>query len=101
MPERTSLDDLTDAPHAEVFDIDDPRVVRLRLAAGEEIPRHRHPESNVVVHLVSGRMYLAVGDENYDLEAGDVVRFDGNREVSPRAVEDATALVVFAPKTDG
>lgn len=98
--ERATLDALAKTPHAEVFDDPAPRTVRLRLAADERVPRHRHPDANVVLYLVSGRLELALGDDAYDLEPGDVVRFDGDREVSPHAVEASTALVVFAPKAD-
>ncbi|WP_254764163.1 cupin domain-containing protein [Natrinema marinum] len=100
MPERTSLDDLESAPHAEVFEDRSPRTVRLRLATDERVPEHRHPDSNVVLHLVDGALELTLGDEVYDLEPGDVVRFDGDQDISPHALENSTALVVFAPKTE-
>lgn len=100
MPEVTSLDRLDDAPHAEVFDDRAPRTVRLELEADQRVPEHRHPESNVVLHVLEGGIDLTLGDEVYDLEPGDVVRFDGDQDVSPYAREESTALVVFAPKTD-
>lgn len=100
MPELTSLESLEEAPHAEVFEERTPRTVRLRLDADEHVPKHRHPESNVVLHVLSGAVELTLGDDVYDLESGDVIRFDGDQDVSPHAVEDSTALVVFAPKTD-
>ncbi|MBZ6495900.1 cupin domain-containing protein [Natrinema longum] len=101
MPERTSLEDLEKAPHAEVFEERTPRTVRLQLTADERVPKHRHPESNVVLHVLSGAVEVTLGDDVYDLEPGDVVRFDGDQDVSPYAVEDSTALVVFAPKETG
>ncbi|SFC43808.1 Cupin domain-containing protein [Halobiforma haloterrestris] len=98
MPERTSLESLTDTPHAVAFD-DEPRTVRLELEADQRIPEHRHPESHVLFHVLSGAVDLDLDGETYDLEAGDLVRFDGDSEVSPHAIEESTALVVFAPKT--
>ena len=101
MPELTSLSDLTETPHAEVFDDGgDPRAVRLHLEADERIPEHRHPESNVVFHLLSGSLELSLDGESYELESGDLVRFDGDREVAPNALEKSTALIVFAPKRE-
>ncbi|MFB6102965.1 MAG: cupin domain-containing protein [Haloplanus sp.] len=99
MPERTTLADLDETPHAEVFEIEAhrPRVVRLRLAADERIPRHTHEGTNVVLHLLDGRLELTLDDETYDLDPGDVIRFSGEREVSPYAVEPSTAVAVFAP----
>ncbi len=100
MPERTSLDALESTTHAEVFEERSPRTVRLRLEADQRVPEHRHPDSNVVLHLLDGSLALTLGDEVYDLEPGDVVRFDGDQDISPHAIKESTALVVFAPKTD-
>lgn len=97
MPEITAIDDLTDAPHAEVFDERRPRTVRLELDAGDGVPAHTHPGTNVVLHLLSGRLELALDDEQYELSPGEVARFSGEREISPQAVEHSTALLVFAP----
>jgi quercetin dioxygenase-like cupin family protein len=99
VPERTTLSDLDDTPHAEVFETRRPRTVRLELDADERVPRHTHEGTNVVLHLLSGRLELTLDDETYDLTAGEVIRFSGDREVSPYAVEPSTAVVVFAPST--
>ena len=98
MAEITSLDDLTGSPHAEVFS-DAPRTVRLSLDAGESVPEHRHPDTDVLIHVLSGVIELGLDDETHQLEAGDLIRFDGDRTVSPYAVEESTAVVVFAPRT--
>jgi hypothetical protein len=34
----------------------------------------------------------------YAAAAGELVQFSGDRKVSPRAVEPATAVLVFAPR---
>ncbi|WP_336037456.1 cupin domain-containing protein [Halobacterium yunchengense] len=96
--EVTAVDALDETPHAEVFDVRDPRTVRLSLAAGDSVPRHQHPDSMVVLYVLDGELELTLGDDQYDLAAGDAVRFDGAQDVSPHAVADARALVVFAPK---
>ncbi|TMT86793.1 cupin domain-containing protein [Haloterrigena sp. H1] len=100
MPEITSVDSLESTPHAEVFDTDAPRTVRLQLEADERMPKHRHPESNVVLYVLEGTLALTLGDDSYDLEAGDVVRFDGDQDISPHARTECASLLVFAPKTD-
>ncbi|WP_159901543.1 cupin domain-containing protein [Salinirussus salinus] len=96
--ELTALADLTETPHAEVFEHRDPRTVRLQLAEGESVPPHTHPGTDVVLHLLSGRLELSLDGETHDVAAGELVRFSGDREVSPRAVEPATAVLVFAPQ---
>jgi quercetin dioxygenase-like cupin family protein len=97
MPERTALDELTERPHADVFDTRRPRTVRLALDAGERVPPHTHPGLDIVLHLLSGRLELALDGETYDLSAGELIRFSGDREVSPHAVDESVAVVVFAP----
>lgn len=97
MVERTSIDELTEAPHAEVFEEPSPRTVRLHLEAGETVPRHSHPGTDVVCYVVDGTLEIEVDGEPITAAAGDVVRFSGDREVSPEALEDARAILVFAP----
>jgi quercetin dioxygenase-like cupin family protein len=97
MPERTTLSDLDDRPHAEVFETRQPRTVRLALDAGERVPQHTHEGTNVILHLLDGRLELTLDDETYALDAGELIRFSGDRAVSPYAVESSRAVVVFAP----
>jgi quercetin dioxygenase-like cupin family protein len=98
MAETVALDELTGSPHAKLFD--DPLVIRLELAAGERVDPHRHPERTVVLHLLSGEIALDLNDETHDLEPDDVIRFDGRREVSPKAVEDSEALLVLSRRVE-
>lgn len=88
-----TLDDLDDEPAATVFD--EPRTVRLTLDAGQRLPPHNHPDRLIVFVVLDGRFDLDVGDETHAVEAGDVVRFDGRREVSPLAEIESTALLVL------
>ena len=97
MPKRTTLDELTATPHAEVFEERRPRTVRLDLDTDERVPPHSHPGTNVVLHLVSGRLELSLDDETYDVTPGQLVRCSGEREISPRATEPSVAVVVLAP----
>jgi len=99
MPAITSVDELEATPHAEVFDERNPRTVRLRLEADDSVPAHRHPESNVVLHLLEGRSNSRSATRS----------IPSNRETSPsstairtspHAIDESTALLVFAPKTD-
>jgi quercetin dioxygenase-like cupin family protein len=100
MPEQASLDELDAAPHARPFEAGEPTVIRLALDAGERVDPHSHPEREIVLSLRSGEIELELDDESYELTTGDVIRFDGQREVSPYAVEDSEALIVLARRTD-
>lgn len=101
MTEITALADLDGEPHANVFPGTEPKTVRLSLAAGERVAAHSHPGRDVVLHLLDGAIELELDDETHTLEANDVARFDGEREISPVATEPSTALIVLAPRPTG
>jgi len=96
MPTTVHLDDLDGTPHAAVFPGEEPKTVRLTLAAGEATPAHQHPDRKLVLSLRSGELELGLGGETHRVVAGDVVRFDGDQDISIRAVEGSTALLVMA-----
>lgn len=91
-----SLADLDGQPHANVFPGNEPKTIRLTLADDEEVAPHSHPGRDVVFYLIDGAIELQLGDEYRELSTGDVARFDGDQEISPRALEDTTALIVLA-----
>ncbi len=100
MSEIRSLDDLEGEPHANPFPDAEPKTVRLTLAEGEDVPAHDHPDREIVLYLIEGALELQLGDETHEVAAGDVARFDGDQQISPRATADSTALLVLAPRSD-
>ncbi|MFC4405938.1 cupin domain-containing protein [Haloarchaeobius iranensis] len=94
MTDVVSLPELTDAPHATVFEAP-PKVVRLELQADQRLPAHRHPDDVVLFHVVDGAVDLSLGDDVLELEAGELARFDGDVDISPHAREASTVLVTF------
>jgi quercetin dioxygenase-like cupin family protein len=94
------LAELESTPHASVFPNREPKTIRLELEAGEEIPRHTHPGRGIVLYVLEGRLELRLDAESYELTADDVARFDGDQDISPRAIEDSTALIVLAKRAD-
>lgn len=98
MPEHTALEAVTGEPHATLFE--QPRVVRLTLAAGASMPAHSHPGADVVIHVLAGELTVDLDGESHRCGAGELLRFDGDREVTPRAETDAVALVTVAARPD-
>lgn len=96
MPTKHHLPDLDVEPHAEVFPGEEPKTVRLSLEAGDRVPKHSHPNREIVCYVISGTVELTLGDSTHALDAGDIARFDGAQDISPRAVTDATVLLVLA-----
>lgn len=93
--ECASLDDVAGDGHSVLFE-GEPRTVLLSLSAGERVPEHAHPDRDVVVHALAGELELDLDGETHELEPGEVVRFDGDRQISPHAVTDARTLVILA-----
>ncbi|MFB6205127.1 MAG: cupin domain-containing protein [Haloglomus sp.] len=95
------LDELDGQPHANVFPGAEPKTIRLTLSEGEAVPTHSHPDREIVFYLVEGTIELTLGGQTHRLTADEIARFDGEQEISPRAIEESTALIVLAPRTDG
>lgn len=95
--ERQSLTDLDETPHAQVFD-GEPKTIRLTLEAGEEIAPHQHPDREIVMHVLDGRLAVTLGDAEYELEGGELARFDGAQDIAPKALADTTAVLVLASR---
>lgn len=96
-----TLTELEGQPHADVFPDAELKTIRLTLSEGEEIAPHAHPGRDVVFHLLEGAVELQLGEDTHELAGGDIARFRGDQEISPRAIADSTALVVLAPRSDG
>ncbi|WP_049923307.1 cupin domain-containing protein [Halopiger djelfimassiliensis] len=98
--EKRTLEDLDGTPHARLFE-GEPKTIRLTLAEGDGVAAHQHPDREIVLHVLEGRLAVTLGDESHELDAGDVVRFDGAQDIAPKALTDATALLVLAKRADG
>jgi quercetin dioxygenase-like cupin family protein len=94
------LTEMDASPLERVFDDVEPRTNLLRLAAGEHVPEHRHPDRRILFYLIEGEITLRVGEETALLRAGDLAQFDGGRDISPAARADSRALVVLVPRND-
>ncbi|MFQ3284706.1 cupin domain-containing protein [Natronomonas sp.] len=95
-----TLTELDGQPHANVFPDAEPKTIRLTLDAGGEVAPHSHPDREIVFYLIEGTIELELGGETHELSAGDVARFDGDQEIAPHAVENSTALIVLASRSD-
>lgn len=95
-----TLHDVDGQPHANVFPEEEPKTIRLRLPAGEEVAPHTHPGRDIVFYLLTGTLRLRLDEDTHTIPAGDIVRFDGDQEISPYAVEESTALIVLAPRSN-
>jgi quercetin dioxygenase-like cupin family protein len=68
----------------------------LDMEKGAAIPMHDHPEEQIG-YLVSGHIVLIIGDDEYDVAAGDSYLVPGDMTHGLRVLEAAVAVEVFSP----
>ncbi len=71
-------------------------VVRHRMDAGWQGARHAHPHQQVV-YVLSGAIRLVIGEEPYELGAGDSIMVHGGVSHQASASEPSEVLDVFTP----
>jgi quercetin dioxygenase-like cupin family protein len=71
-------------------------VVEFRLRRGSILPVHKHPHEQTG-YLVSGKLRMSIGKEEYDVGKGDSWNITGDMEHGAVAVEDSVAVEVFSP----
>lgn len=98
--DRARVADLDGEPHADAFPGKEPKTIRLSLAAGERVPEHEHPDRTVLFHVLEGAVDVALDGDSHPVEAGEILRFEGESAVEPTAREDSVALVVLAPRAE-
>lgn len=91
--EKKSLGESDGTTVAKLFDL--PQTLCLELDGGEKRPEHNHPGKEILLFVHEGELDLRLDGESHKISKGDVIRFSGERDISPRAVEDTVALLVF------
>jgi quercetin dioxygenase-like cupin family protein len=66
------------------------------LKKGAVLPAHKHPQEQTG-YLVSGHMVLTIGNDVYEVWAGDSWMIPGNVEHRATIVADSVAVEVFSP----
>ncbi|MCW2279398.1 cupin domain-containing protein [Heliophilum fasciatum] len=71
-------------------------LTEFQLQKGKELPRHQHPHEQTG-YLISGKIVLIIGQEEYQISPGDSWCIPGNVEHKAIVLEDAVAIEVFSP----
>ena len=69
---------------------------RVLMRAGMSNPRHRHPNCDEILHLLSGRIDHTLGEESLVMEAGDTISIPAGVWHQARALDGADAEMVIA-----
>ena len=74
-------------------------MTEFRLRKGSVLPRHSHPHEQTG-YLVSGRIRLFIGTQQYKARVGDSWCISGGVEHGADILEDSVAIEVFSPVRD-
>ncbi len=75
-------------------------LTEFRLSERSLLPKHSHPQEQTG-YLVSGRILLSIGSEEFEAEPGDSWSIPGDVEHGALILEDSVAIEVFSPvRTD-
>lgn len=71
---------------------------RAVIRAGQGNPRHRHPNCDEILHLLTGRLEHTLGDASFILEPGDTISIPVGVWHQARAVggTDAEMVICFS-----
>lgn len=69
---------------------------KVTIRAGQENPRHRHPNCDEILHLVSGRLEHSLGAEKFIMEAGDTISIPTGIFHNARALGDVDAEMIIS-----
>jgi len=87
--ETTSLEALSKVSEANFtkricFSNSQVLVFVLTFAPGQQLPKHKHPGSSLVVHVTRGSGVVVVDDSETAVSAGDILLVEGEEEFSVR-----------------
>lgn len=71
---------------------------RAVIRAGQGNPRHRHPNCDEILHVLSGRIEHTLGDERFVLEAGDTISIPQGvwHQATVPGEQDAEMVICFS-----
>lgn len=71
-------------------------LTEFKLTEGSLLPKHKHPQEQTG-YLVSGRILLSIGDEEFEAEPGDSWCIPGDVEHGALILKDSVAVEIFSP----
>ncbi|MFN7563883.1 MAG: cupin domain-containing protein [Prosthecobacter sp.] len=73
-------------------------VGRGVIPADQENPRHRHPNCDEILHLLSGRIEHSLGDQRFILRPGDTISIPAGQWHNAKALDgvDAEMVICFS-----
>lgn len=83
----------------KIFDEKNYSVIKKSLAINEKVEKHNHTDNEVLLTVVKGEISIVLNDEeNYKLEPGKILKFDGDNYISISANEQSEFFVTLIKK---
>ncbi len=61
----------------DIFNENKAVAFTLNLKAGQDVHPHKHGESALIIHVLTGMGLLTIDDKSKEIKAGDVIYCDG------------------------
>lgn len=71
-------------------------LVEIRIAPGSNVPEHTHPHEQAG-HVAAGQVRFRIGEEQFELEAGDSYLIPGGVAHYVESVDAAILIEAFSP----
>jgi len=70
------------------------RVIHISFEAGQQVPAHKHPNSDVIVQVLAGELEHTMNTTTTLLSEKQIVHFSGDNEVGLRNPSDVPAEIL-------
>lgn len=74
------------------------KLVKKEGKKGDKIPKHNHPDENILFTVVKGLVEVFIEEERFELSPGKVLSFDGNNYIHANFIEDGAFFVTLIKK---
>jgi quercetin dioxygenase-like cupin family protein len=72
----------------DIFNENKALVFTLNLKPGQDIHPHKHGESGLIIHVLTGMGLLTIDDKSKEIKAGDVIYCDGQELFSLKNISE-------------
>ncbi|SUO93193.1 cupin domain-containing protein [Suttonella ornithocola] len=84
------------AQAGKIYQGDNYIIVKKMMRKGESIPKHNHTHHDVIFTVISGKVAVNFDDKPFAMvEAGEIIRFDGQHFIDAEILEDAQIQVAL------
>lgn len=74
----------------------------LNLKSGQEIPPHKHENSDLILYVIKGGAKLTIDNKPHAIKEGDIIHCKGDEEfyLQNNTNDDFSSIVVLGPRPE-